>query len=367
VALKLGRIATPDTIAAWIERAERRTVKHLCEEIEAAEMLARNGAIAQLRPPTDEELAAVFALEEALLNGELLPKPPKGWHDDEDVPGEDAGGAARRESDEGSASAALPAPQISDELSAGVDLSTPQRCDGVLAADQVLACAAWPAPQISDAAAWRASSEMAGVGSDAIEDTPQISDDPLRTLVAAGRAELIGMMTDDADRVQGLPKAVEQVFRHRGMATLRLRLPEHLLLRWKALAASHRRIRGKQESFVMFLCKVAWREWAPEIDVEVKFKHIHTRDRFRCLCPVCTKRNIGPHHMQRRIKGGNDTKENNVSACYVCHLPGIHRQCWLKVEPTPNGLRWTIGLDPTLVVEGREVIHERRSSLQYAA
>jgi hypothetical protein len=78
VALEIGRIATPETVQAWIERAERRTVKHLDEEMRAAEMLARNGAITEIRPPTDGELAAVFAVEQTLLEGELLPKPPKG-------------------------------------------------------------------------------------------------------------------------------------------------------------------------------------------------------------------------------------------------------------------------------------------------
>jgi hypothetical protein len=71
--------------------------------------------------------------------------------------------------------------------------------------------------------------------------------------------------------------------------------------------------------------------------------------------------------MHRRGKGGNDTKENDVSACYVCHIPGIHQQCWLNVERTPKGLRWTIGHDPTLVVEGRELVLNRRSSLRRTA
>jgi hypothetical protein len=350
VALMIGRIATPDTVGAWIERAERRTVKHLCEEIHAAQLLARNGAISQIRPPTDEELAAVFALEEALLNGELLPRPSKAWNDDDRSKKD--GSPSNEIGEVSGASPTSQQPAQPCDGGAGV-LDGPQKSDGALSCS---------APHAS-----RASSEMVEVGSDVMDEAPASFDDRIGTLVASSGEELVGMVRDAADRVQGLPKAVEQVFRHRGMVTLRLRLPDHLVLRWKALEASHRRIRGKHESFVLFLCKVAWREWAPEIDVEVKFKHIHARDRFRCLCPVCTKRNIGPHHLQRRSKNGNDTKENNVSACYVCHLPGIHQQCWLKVERTPKGFRWIIGLDPTLIVEGREVVHDRRSSLQRAA
>ena len=39
----LSRVATPATVNEWVSRAEQRTVKHLREEVEAAELLIRAG------------------------------------------------------------------------------------------------------------------------------------------------------------------------------------------------------------------------------------------------------------------------------------------------------------------------------------
>ncbi len=59
----ISRVAAPGTVTAWIERAERRTVKHLREEVQIAEMIIRNTAVRFVRPPSKETVRAAQAWE----------------------------------------------------------------------------------------------------------------------------------------------------------------------------------------------------------------------------------------------------------------------------------------------------------------
>ncbi len=66
----IARVATPDTEAAWIERAGHRTHKHLKEEVTAAEQIARMMHLDDAPgPPSAEEIAIVQALERDMKCG----------------------------------------------------------------------------------------------------------------------------------------------------------------------------------------------------------------------------------------------------------------------------------------------------------
>src|SRR5262249_29463464 len=56
-------VASPETICAWVDRARQRTVKHLREEVDAAEMLGRIGVDPKMSPPSDEAIGALAELE----------------------------------------------------------------------------------------------------------------------------------------------------------------------------------------------------------------------------------------------------------------------------------------------------------------
>jgi len=68
-ALQLVRIATPNTEAAWIERAARRTIKHLREEVAAALVAVRLSGEGDCPPPEGSEMAAFQTLEQAVVSG----------------------------------------------------------------------------------------------------------------------------------------------------------------------------------------------------------------------------------------------------------------------------------------------------------
>jgi hypothetical protein len=70
----VARIATADTERAWVERATRRTFKHLHEEVQAVEMATRFAGQTDRSPPSEDHIAEVQALERAILSGELLRK-----------------------------------------------------------------------------------------------------------------------------------------------------------------------------------------------------------------------------------------------------------------------------------------------------
>ncbi len=70
--LLVGRVATPDTVDAWVVRAKRRTLKHLREEVAVVELRARLGDDGPFLPPEDAELEDAAALERAALSGELF-------------------------------------------------------------------------------------------------------------------------------------------------------------------------------------------------------------------------------------------------------------------------------------------------------
>jgi len=88
----VARIATPDTERAWLDRATRRTFKHLREEVQAVEILTRFAGKTDRSPPTEAHIQQMQALERAILSGDLLRRvtrhhPPEPTnHDDRNSP-----------------------------------------------------------------------------------------------------------------------------------------------------------------------------------------------------------------------------------------------------------------------------------------
>ena len=114
---------------------------------------------------------------------------------------------------------------------------------------------------------------------------------------------------------------------------------------------------GPRASFVSFACACLWITWRPYVEAwEDKWKETYQRDRHRCTSPVCERHDVTLHHLQFRAHGGTDEPRNLTSACSWCHLDGIHRGR-LKVAPPASRMRWTIGREPIMVVEGREKKH----------
>src|SRR6185436_12834121 len=122
-----------------------------------------------------------------------------------------------------------------------------------------------------------------------------------------------------------------------GRVTLRFRVSADTFEFWKALErcfSTHRHSVSRDPvSFLHFLCISFWRSWGSVVVPKVSWAHIFARDGFRCLSPVCSRRDAHAHHLEFRSRGGGDHDENLGSLCTWCHLLGVHEGRIVALPP----------------------------------
>ena len=336
----VARVATFDTVTAWVERAERRTFKHLREEVGLMEMFARvEGDAGNIWPPTDDEMEEAFGLERAVLEAALTGKVAAAATVDED---EEEGGDDPSQMSGGSSS---PSPQ---DLAIAADIEEDMQRQ-ILGDDEPAEETSQMSGDLIPASVWEdierdlqrrlvqgeTDGEAAKPPSGGFERWRQDKPEPKTD-------------ADSSLRIRPRPGA--------GKVTLRLRVSDDLYWFWLALEEAHARS-GVPGPFLAYLCLTVWQSWLGAVtDKLPAYYEIYLRDRFRCSCPVCSRRDVHPHHLKLRSRGGGDEEENLCSPCTFCHLFGIH-EGRIKAEPPASAIRWTFGTDPTrpvLVVEGRD-------------
>jgi len=121
---------------------------------------------------------------------------------------------------------------------------------------------------------------------------------------------------------------------------LRLSMSEHTARFWRGLEGLYRQLHGGRGSFVAFLVSAAMRSWNSAMAAQVAYGDVYLRDRWRCASPMCRSRNVTPHHVKFRSRGGGEERANLVSVCATCHLDLVHAG-WLMVSGSaPDGLVW---------------------------
>jgi hypothetical protein len=140
-----------------------------------------------------------------------------------------------------------------------------------------------------------------------------------------------------------------------GRVTLRLRMSRANGAWWRALEAQARGWLPRGMSWLRFLCLSVWQAWQHMLGAPVAYGHIYIRDRYRCMSPVCNRRDVTPHHLRFRSAGGSDEDDNVASVCTWCHLCGVH-EGRIRARGTAGLIRWELGAPdaPCLVVQGRE-------------
>jgi hypothetical protein len=140
-----------------------------------------------------------------------------------------------------------------------------------------------------------------------------------------------------------------------GRITLRLRVARSTRAWWHALEAQSLRWRRRGMSWLKFLCLNLWRSWQHLLGVNVAYGRIYIRDRHRCSSPVCSRRDVTPHHLKFRSAGGGEEDENLASLCTWCHLFGVHGGR-IRARGTAQRIHWELGSPehPCLRVDGRE-------------
>jgi hypothetical protein len=71
----VARVATHRTVESWVTRAKERTLRHLREEIDTAELLSRWSDSSIVVPPSDEGVRRVEELERAVVSGRISAPP----------------------------------------------------------------------------------------------------------------------------------------------------------------------------------------------------------------------------------------------------------------------------------------------------
>ncbi|HWO09925.1 MAG TPA: hypothetical protein VNN80_10615, partial [Polyangiaceae bacterium] len=146
-----------------------------------------------------------------------------------------------------------------------------------------------------------------------------------------------------------------------GRVTLRLRMSRATAAWWRGLEAQARRWLSRGMSWLRFACLSVWYagHWYAGrhhlLGAQVAYGHIYVRDRYRCLSPVCHRRDVTPHHLRFRSAGGTDEDDNIGSICTWCHLCGVHGGR-IRARGTAGLIHWELGPagSPCLVVHGRE-------------
>jgi hypothetical protein len=219
----VAQVATPATVEPWVTRATERTLRHLREEIDAAELLARWSDSTAVVPPSESDVRRVEDLERAVVTGQM---------------------------------SAAPVP------------TTPLT----------------PPANVT-----------------------------LRLRVRASTA---------------------RDFRH-----------------WEAIYLRYRGPLLRNTTFLRFSCELFVDLWRPRPG-DVAYAHIYERDHHRCQSPCCGRRDVTPHHLRFRSRGGDDSDENVTSLCTWCHLEGIHGGHISATPPASNPC-WIFGRNKHTVVEGR--------------
>jgi hypothetical protein len=321
----IARVATQLTAAAWVMRAQERTVKHLREDVEVAELLARlRAGKGPIEPPDEAAIASFFALRAKLVSGEFagasLPTracvgvgseacvvrlAKTSWP--EQIGGAShAGGAAwpssarSAEASGGSAGAPKLAPVQWD---AAVDNCTPQPRGHTAHAG---CCASLQ----TDARQRRIPSELgrqetsgtahnathpvhapakrAGVANRPVTVNGQTSD--IEAAVLRVLAEFEKPRHHTAGTAMGIGPGVGRVQREFWVTDDTYRF-------WHQFRRLFELQTGRTASFVRFLCRSFLQEWAPVLARQYQWKDTYDRDGYECASPVCTRRDCTCHHL----------------------------------------------------------------------
>jgi len=320
----VSRVAERRTVQAWLERATRRTVKHLRDEVEAVESVARANGERQRgpEPPDEETMETYLELQRAMLDGRVAHAIANGRPCDDalrsqmsvDHEDQDQHGGQMSVDDQD---------QDQDGGQMSVDGQDQDQDGGQMSADG----------QDQDGG------QMSVDGQD--QHGGQMSVDGQDCRQMSGDQE-----QDDGQMSVGSrparPDRDEELRPGAGRVTVRLLLPEDLIRYWRTVEAMFRRsyLPG---TFVDFLIRSFWHTWLLEDPThKVAYQHIYQRDRYRCTSPVCSRTDVTPHHIVFRSRGGGEEDDNLTSLCVICHLEILHGGR-MTAEPPASRVRWTIG------------------------
>ena len=140
-----------------------------------------------------------------------------------------------------------------------------------------------------------------------------------------------------------------------GRVVLKFRVGEETGRYYRWLEGMYLRHGPRAGSFFHYLCLAFIGVWQERSRERPAYSDIYERDLFQCASPVCSRRDVTPHHLVFRSRGGDDSPENVTALCVWCHLEGVHRGT-LTVTPPASSMRWRLGRSGHTVVKNRRRI-----------
>jgi hypothetical protein len=301
-------VATPHTDPRWTERATTRTVCHLREEVDAALVLSRLQHDAAIEPPTEEQLRDLHVLEARIVSGATV---VANAANETMLPGRTSASASAGSKGQLSArsACAMVAPALA--ITSGTARCSLDEQNGVQAANLAAPCT-------------------------------------MSHLSASTVAEhTVAVLTQYFEHRRRTPRPL----RSRGRITLRFQVSRGLCRAYRRRERLYLRFRPLPASFLYFACSALLDSWAYALP-PVAYGHIYERDGFRCSNPLCSRRDVTPHHTVFRSHLGTDDDDNVISLCVWCHLDGVHGGR-ITVHGPANDLTWRLGRTPHTIVQGR--------------
>lgn len=244
----------------WLERARRRTFKHLREEVHAAELAAQQTGRAAL-PPSEEMVQRLRALEGRVKSGAVLLEPAAAPEAEES--------RLSVAADEGHPSDARKQSRLSVAGRAWLDLRG-ELCE-------ILGGAF-----------------LGDLGVDTAAREPSLG---RRGSLRRGAVRL--RLRLERDTLVEF-RCLERLYgRQHGGEFLEF-LCRHFLAVWAPAMLSDAKYG------------------------DVKYGDVYRRDSFTCSSPVCERHDVQPHHLRFRSAGGGEERENLTALCTWCHLEGVH-------------------------------------------
>jgi len=139
-----------------------------------------------------------------------------------------------------------------------------------------------------------------------------------------------------------------------GLVPLRMRLRGETVGFWRDIARLFE-ASGEAGSFVDFLIRAFWSVWLRRDPEHVAYQDVYERDLLRCASPVCSNRDLTPHHLRFRGHGGGEERSNLAGLCVTCHLEILHLGR-MTAAPPAHDIHWTLGREGFLEVRGRQLL-----------
>jgi hypothetical protein len=111
-----------------------------------------------------------------------------------------------------------------------------------------------------------------------------------------------------------------------GRVVLKFRVGEETRRYYRWLERMYLRHGPRAGSFFRYICLSFIGVWRQRGSERPAYADIYERDLFQCSSPVCSRRDVTPHHLVFRSHGGDDSPDNIASLCVWCQCAGINRQ-----------------------------------------